>query len=449
MKSILNIAALLLVPALCQAQMVVQSGAMVKTTGNAVVALQDINLVNNGTINQQAGEGKFLLIGTQVNTISGTASTTQFDSLLIAKTGTGKVSLEQSITVGSGIRFTSGMIDMLDKNITLLPAARLVDETENNHVTSTDTGYITITQTLNSPSGANPGNLGAVISSAQNLGSTVIKRGHASQVNAASNGNSIKRYYDITPANNAALNATLRINYFDVELNGLNEADLNAYKSTDNINWQNMGFTTRDATANYVEKTGVTSFSRWTLSSLNNPLPLNFTDFSAACIQGNINLQWNTAQEENVHHFEIEHSTEGANWHSIGYAAFTKGQHNYSFKDARKEGYYRIAAIDNDEARLYSLVQHTACTASGNEVSLWPNPATDHVFVKLTASIASEIRICVYDGKGSLIQQSNNNTLVGENQVAIDLSHFAAGVYWLNIEWNNGISHKSVKVVKQ
>ena len=449
MKPILNIAILLLLPAMGQAQMVIQSGATLKTTGNALIALQDINLVNNGTLNQQTGEGKFSFSGTQANTISGTAINTQFDSLLIAKTGTGKVTLQQNIAIGSGLRFTSGKIDMLDKNINLLPTANLVGETETSNVGSTSTGQVTITQTLNAPVEANPGNLGAVITSTQNMGSTVVKRGHVSQVNASSVGSSVLRYYDITPANNAALNATLRINYLDQELNGITEADLNAWRSTDNVTWQNQGYTTRNATTNYVEKAGIASFSRWTLSSLNNPLPLDFTSFTAACIQGNISLQWVTAQETNVDHFEIEHSTTAVSWRSVGYAAFTAGTHQYSFKDANKEGYYRIVVVSLDGTKLYSDVQHAACNAAGSEVTIWPNPATENVFVKLTATASNYIQVKIYDAKGSVMSQQTGQLIIGENQVSVDLSRLAKGMYWLNIEWDNGANRKSVQVVKQ
>ena len=73
-----------------QAQLYIQSGAAIKTTGNAIIALQDINLVNNGTINQQAGEGKFIFTGAADNTISG-SSNPLFDKMEIAKAAGSKM----------------------------------------------------------------------------------------------------------------------------------------------------------------------------------------------------------------------------------------------------------------------------------------------------------------------------------------------------------------------
>jgi hypothetical protein len=54
---------LLLVAVCTQAQLTVQSGETISTTGNAVIALQDIELINKGTIHQTAGNGSFVFTG--------------------------------------------------------------------------------------------------------------------------------------------------------------------------------------------------------------------------------------------------------------------------------------------------------------------------------------------------------------------------------------------------
>ena len=75
MKTIIvTIATLFFYALAAEAQFFVQSGAVIKTTGNAVITLQDIDLVNNGTINQQTGEGRFVFTGTADNTISGSSN---------------------------------------------------------------------------------------------------------------------------------------------------------------------------------------------------------------------------------------------------------------------------------------------------------------------------------------------------------------------------------------
>jgi hypothetical protein len=283
----------------------VQAGAVIKTTGGAIITLQDMNLDNDGTINQAPGEGIFRFTGTADNTISGT-STSLFDIMEIAKTGAAKVTLLQHLNIGSAINFTSGLIDLNGENILLQPTALLNGESELSRITGTTGGYIEITNTLNAPASINPGNLGAILTSAANMGSTTIRRGHQSQVNAFGAGNSIFRYYDITPANNTGLNATLRFLYFDAELNGLTESVLTQWKSSNLTSWTNEGFTTRNTATNYVEKTGITNFSRWTLSTPGNVLPVTGFVLSGRWLNNGAQLRWKTETEINNHHFNVQ-----------------------------------------------------------------------------------------------------------------------------------------------
>jgi hypothetical protein len=133
-------------------------------------------------------------------------------------------------------------------------AANIAGESENNRIIGANGGYVEITQSMNAPASVNAGNLGASITSTSNLGSVIIRRGHTSQSGTGLAG-SIQRYYSIIPANNAGLNATMRLKYFDGELNGQNEAALVMYQSNNSgIDWANLSQTTSNANSNYVEK---------------------------------------------------------------------------------------------------------------------------------------------------------------------------------------------------
>ena len=142
----------------------IQAGAIFKITGDELVSLKDMNLDNDGVINLSPGDGTIRFSGSQNNTITGISAPT-FDILDTAKTGGGKLSLGRNINIGSSINFISGLIDLNNYNILLQPNALLNAESESSHITGTNGGYVEISKTLNSPSAANPGNLGAVISS--------------------------------------------------------------------------------------------------------------------------------------------------------------------------------------------------------------------------------------------------------------------------------------------
>jgi Secretion system C-terminal sorting domain len=239
------------------------NSANIVTGANTFITVDNLNLINNGVLNQSAGTWKF---SGNINSTIGGTTVAQFYRLQLAKNTGNSLQLLSNIQVSNELQFTSGLLNLNTKNIILSPAALLTGETETSRITGTNGGYVEITIPLNAPNAVNAGNLGVTITSAQNLGSTVIRRGHVAQTDAGTPNFSINRYFDINPANNTSLNATLRINYFDAELNGKNEASLSVWKSTDNSNWSYAGFSTRNAASNFVEANSIASFSRWTLS---------------------------------------------------------------------------------------------------------------------------------------------------------------------------------------
>ncbi len=445
--------AFLLLPSFMSAQnnLKITSGTVIKTSVGVVINLQDMNLDNDGTINQAAGEGFFKFTGTQNNSISG-ISLPLFDVLDISKTGSAKLSLNRNISIGSSINFTSGLIDLNNNNILLQSNALLNGENVNSRITGTNGGFVEITQTLNAPGSANPGKLGAIFSSAQNFGSTLIRRGHKSQANGVGNGNSIFRYYDITPTNNSTLNATLRFNYFDSELNGLIETGLVFWKSADNTHWFNQSFSGRDIAVNYVEKTGIPDFSRWTLSSPSNPLPVSFTFINTRCENGKIYIVWKTAQEFNSSSFDIERSSNGINWSVIG-SVFASGnstsEKTYSFTDNipnLNSGYYRIAENSFDGKKHFTNVVRGSCDAKEG-ISLWPNPVRDIALLNINITSPAHVIIKVYNTKGSLLLIQKGNLISGNNQLYVPMGKFIPGVYEIKVEYGIG-KVKSFKLVK-
>ncbi len=260
-----------------QAQLQVANGTTFKFEGNATLVLQDMSLVNNGNFNQTAGTVRFT--GTSNNTISGTQPT-KIHVLQLAKTGNTELQLQHTLSINTLVSFTSGLLNLNNNNLELEPAALLSGETETTRIVGPNGGYVQIVVPLNAPSSANPGNLGAVITSAQNMGTVTVRRGHNAQNISVVSRQSVNRYYDITPTTNTSLNATLRFNYFNAELNGRNEALLSLWRSNDNVVWTGAAFSSRDVTNNFVQQTGIASFSRWTLTDID--FPTNVFDLTAA-----------------------------------------------------------------------------------------------------------------------------------------------------------------------
>jgi Secretion system C-terminal sorting domain len=252
-----------------KAQLVVRPGASLYLVNGEHLTLHNMSFVNDGIFSHEAGVVRFT--GDSLSTISGSRPIS-FYKLEMAKSPNTGVQLQRNISISHHISFNSGLLDLNGFNVDLGRTGFLFNENEDSRITSTGGGEVLFTASLNAPVGANPGNLGAIINSLHNLGTVNIHRGHQSQTNGNNEGNSIFRYYDIIPATNVNLNATIRFHYFDTELNGLSESTLILMRSRDNTNWIDYGFNNRHLAENFVEKTGIADFSRYTLSSPTNRL---------------------------------------------------------------------------------------------------------------------------------------------------------------------------------
>lgn len=90
-------------------------------------------------------------------------------------------------------------------------------------------------------------------------------------------------------------------------------------------------------------------------------LPTELTTFGAVAESGGVRLNWKTSFEENVSRFEIQHSTNGADFSNIGSVTATNNLSGseYSFlhnTPSAGRGYYRLKMIDIDGQFEYSNV---------------------------------------------------------------------------------------------
>jgi len=436
------------------AQLYIASGADIRLAGNVQVTLQNTDLINDGVITIPA-TGRFIFNGNGNNQISG-ASVPTFAELEIAKTGTGFLTLGQNIQVAGKLMFTSNLIDMGNYNIDLGSTGYLNGESESSRITATGTGEVLSVANLNAPSGANPGNLGAVITSSKNLGSTVIQRGHQSQVNTHGTGSSILRYYDIIPSNNTGLDATLRIYYFDAEKNNLDENTFELFKSDDNVNWANMGQSARNASLNYAEQTGLNSFPRWTLSNDAVALPVTGMELSGQWKNGAALLEWITQTEYNNSHFNVERKYEDdLNFFIVGKknSAHPGGNSNtlttYHWQDhpLSNKGpiQYRIQQQSLDGATAYSNIIAIHPDANSQFiVNMYPTLGVkDAIYLKAGGLQMKKMHVQIVDISGRLMLNREMNYQSGW----LNLPPLAGGTYKVIVR--SGENHWEGSFVKK
>jgi hypothetical protein len=420
-----------------RAQLYIQNNASFRTTNGAIVCLQDMDLVNNGMLTQLAGDGRFVFNGVSGNSISGSLEP-GFDVLEIAKTGTATLTLQHELSIQSAIYFTSGFIELNNNNISLETPALLIGESEISHIRGSSGGIVQIAVPLNAPFAANPGNLGAFITSSQNLGDTYVRRGHVAQTNSSTGAYSINRYFDIIPSNDVSLNAAFDLHYFDSELNGLDATTLQIFKSPDGgMTWSDLGKTDGDTTDKFVGVSGVNDFSRWTLASINNPLPVTLLSCKTVCGNGTEQIEWVTATEMNTARFEVNKSPDAVTWTTIATVAATDNisGSSYTVTDANLNGatFYRIRTIDRDGHASYSPVFSGNCTTLSRPFLLYPNPAHTETAAQITVQQSAQATLQVFNAAGQSVYTSSVVLTTGNNLVNIPLSGLAAGNYVVKI----------------
>ncbi len=420
----------------------VNSGKSLGESGSQTLTFNGSTLTNNGTI--AVSNVKFS--GSASQTLAGSGSFSSSTTVTINNAS--GVSLAGDMSILGSLTVTSGKFDLSGHVLTFGTSGSLT-ESSTDHVVdnSGSEGYISATRTLNAPSSENVAGLGAEITSSANLGSTEVRRGHKPQSGGGSSG--IKRFYDISPANNTGLNATLRFYYYDDEVNGQNEQHFSLFRSTDGGNsWSDMGGSV-NTSSNYIELTGINAFSRWTVAE-SGMLPVELTSFTALRAGDKVLLRWKTATEVNNYGFDIERSLDSRDWSCI---AFVPGHgtintpQTYKYTDfppspvlSRPVVYYRLKQIDRDGTVDYSevITVADAAVASARPVlrQNYPNPfsaATTFVFT-LPENMNVSLEVFNPLGKRCVTILRNAKLRAGPHTVSFINSSLRPGVYLLRMQ---------------
>jgi hypothetical protein len=176
-----------------------------------------------------------------------------------------------------------------------------------------------------------------------------------------------------------------------------------------------------------------------------SPLPISFSALTAAKNADAVNLAWASFTELNFNFFEVQHSTDGINFTSIG-MVFGKGNSstkiNYTFTDktpANGNNYYRLKMVDNDNKFTISNVVMVATDIKITlTASVYPNPFTDKITATVTAQNKTVAQVMVFDNLGKKINQNQYAISIGTNKLTIDnLNALSSGIYFVKIIIDN------------
>lgn len=390
---------------------------------------------NSRTFSENA---TYWINGNEVNMTAGTGMPSNIHTLITTRAGN-PVTLSQDVRV----RYFVGIQDLGMLNTgpfkIILDDTATIQEMEVAHVV----GKVETTRNLN----LDPhsfGGLGLEVDADGNLpGQTHVVR-HTGILVPGAEAEAIKRRFSITPTVNTGLNATLSVKYFNDEINGLDENNFQFYRST------NTGVTWLPQTSstfpddNLVVRSGINSFSEWTIGDINVPLPMSVLSFYGKAGNGRAELFWITDLEQNVEGYFLSRSVDGIDFQSIAFVdayGANAGRNEYvkTDLDFDRSYYYKLTLLQKDGKKEDCRPIFLDCKCGeGLRISIFPNPNNGKVTLRANQILNSDemfdFQVVGMDGR--ILFATNANIVSLETQLNEKLQEFSSGLYQTTISNN-------------
>jgi hypothetical protein len=178
------------------------------------------------------------------------------------------------------------------------------------------------------------------------------------------------------------------------------------------------------------------------------PLPVQFTRFTVDCTPGGNTIFWNTAAEKDNSHFEVEKSSNGSNWESIG-RVNGNSMRAYQLTDKKGgEAQYRIKQVDLNGAVSYTNVVRTQCGNKAIMVNLYPKPARDKMTLQIASDRTLNTSVQVIDNYGRVVMTVPLPLIKGNNTFNLSIGHLSQGQYYLRSTDENAIVNQRFTIAR-
>lgn len=183
-------------------------------------------------------------------------------------------------------------------------------------------------------------------------------------------------------------------------------------------------------------------------STTSGSLPVKLTAFNASKLNDEVEVKWSTSSEINNKQFEVERSSDGQHFTSIGTvdgAGNANKLNYYRLMDTRPEtglNYYRLKQTDFNNTFTYS---HTVLVSFGDEtqssIAVYPIPANNQLTLEPAGKYG---RAEVLDILGKIV---STQPIANAEKEQIDLQALQTGIYYLRV-YLDGETPQTVKFIK-
>ncbi len=186
------------------------------------------------------------------------------------------------------------------------------------------------------------------------------------------------------------------------------------------------------------------------------PLPLELAYFKGEEDNCTALLTWATATEEETSHFNIQKSTTGLGFTTIGRvdaAGNSTSLLTYSYTDTQlsADNYYRLEMVDIDGTTTYTdIVNVSTDCADGNTISeIFPNPTKGQMNITFNSSFDHEnAEVVIMDALGRTVQVEAITTTLGLNTINVDVTRLPQASYFVVIRGESGWYTDATQFVK-
>ncbi|MDI1233076.1 MAG: T9SS type A sorting domain-containing protein [bacterium] len=186
-------------------------------------------------------------------------------------------------------------------------------------------------------------------------------------------------------------------------------------------------------------------------------LPVNLINFTATQIDKRVQINWTTADEDNLSGFEIFRSENGNDFEMVSEIKVKTSSNNIKYYEQVDDAilklglpiiYYKLKILNNDGSFQWSSTVKLNISKNyfESDVLIFPNPCTDYINVELKELSETNFKIEIIDAYGKIVMAFSNQML-NFKTFKIDVNELETGIYFLNLEVEGEVklSNKFVK----
>lgn len=207
---------------------------------------------------------------------------------------------------------------------------------------------------------------------------------------------------------------------------------------------------------------GITSTGIFGVGS-NGALPVEMISFAAQKQNTNVLVSWATSSEINNDHFKVEVSADGQSFVKLDqvkgngnsnaisqYRYLHIGAAEFAASENTNTLYYRLTQVDFDGSEYETEIVPVSFAKTAYQVSVSPNPFTDHAVLSFNTDITTDAIITLTDVNGKQISQANYKiNATSSNLVKLEnCEKLSAGVYFVHVISAGG-EVNTFKLIKQ